>query len=164
MNINLGWKGLDFSMQLVGAGGAAMYWRYSGFNSYGTKNEHTLPKAIAYDHYYYDPENPDDPRTNLTSKHGRLTNNFGSEQNGGNVWSDHWLYSTDYLKIKSVTLGYTFPERWMKAIKVRSARIFLSGDNLHTFTNYPGVDPEFSDKYNYYSSLRQYTVGVNISF
>ena len=164
MNINLGWKGLDFSMQLVGAGGAAMYWRYSGFNSYGTRNEHTLPKAIAYDHYYYDPENPDDPRTNLTSKHGRLTNNFGSEQNGGNVWSDHWLYSTDYLKIKSVTLGYTFPERWMKAIKVRSARIFLSGDNLHTFTNYPGVDPEFSDKYNYYSSLRQYTVGVNISF
>ena len=45
-----------------------------------------------------------------------------------------------------------------------NARIFLSGDNLFTFTKYQGVDPEYSDYNNLYSSLRQYTIGLNIAF
>ncbi|MDY6378430.1 MAG: TonB-dependent receptor [Bacteroidales bacterium] len=164
LNFNLGWKGFDFSMQLYGAAGAMMYWRLVGFNSYSTAPECTLPKDIAYDHYFYDPENTSDPRTNLTSKHGRITMNNGSEQNGGGAYSNHWLYKTDYLKIKNITLGYTLPQKWMKTIGIESARIFLTGDNLHTFTDWPGMDPEFSSKYNYFAAIRQYTFGVNIKF
>lgn len=161
---NLSWKGLDFSAQFVGAGGSAMYWRYVGFNSYSTGAENTLPRTIAYDHYFYNPDAPDDPRTNLTSKHGRLTLNNGSEQSGGSAYSNHWLYSTDYLKLKNITIGYTFPKRWIQTAGINDVRIFLSGDNLYTFTNYPGLDPEFADKFNYYALLRQYTVGVNVKF
>ena len=82
-----------------------------GYNAYSTDPKFTLPYEIAYDHYFFDPENPDDPRTNLTSKHGRLTMNYGSEQNGANIYSTLFLYKTDYLKLKNLTIGYTLPQR-----------------------------------------------------
>ena len=148
----------------AGAGGGARYWRYVGYNAYSTDPKFTLPYEIAYDHYFFDPENPDDPRTNLTSKHGRLTMNYGSEQNGANIYSTLFLYKTDYLKLKNLTIGYTLPERLTRKVGIGSLRIFLTGDNLFTITDYPGIDPEFTDNMNYYANLRQYTIGLNIKF
>ena len=163
-NIDLSYKGFDLTARFTGAGGGARYWRYVGFNAYSTDTKFTLPKEIAYDHYFYDPENPTDPRTNITSKHGRLTQNYGKEQNGANIYSNLFLYKTDYLKLKNVTLGYTFPEKWMKKIRVNTLRLFLTVDNVFTITDYPGIDPEFTDNMNYYSNLRQYTAGVTLKF
>ena len=163
-NIELGWKGIDFSARFAGAGGGARYWRYVGYNAYSTNPKFTLPYEIAYDHYFFNPENPDDPRTNLTSKHGRLTMNYGSEQNGANIYSTLFLYKTDYLKLKNLTIGYTLPERLTRKVGIGSLRIFLTGDNLFTITDYPGIDPEFTDNMNYYANLRQYTIGLNIKF
>lgn len=163
-NVDFSWKGIDFIARFTGAGGGARYWRYVGYNAYSTNTKFTLPYDIAYDHYFYDPTNPEDPRTNLTSKHGRLTMNYGSEQNGANIWSTHFLYKTDYLKLKNITLGYTFPKKWMRKISVENMRLFMTIDNVKTWTNYPGIDPEFSDNMNYYSNLRQYTLGLNIKF
>jgi TonB-linked SusC/RagA family outer membrane protein len=166
LSIELGWKGFDCSMLLEGAGGSASYWRYVGFNAYSTGRNFTLPKEIAYDHYFYDPANPEDSRTNITSKHGRLTMNYGSEQNGGSNYSTVFLYKTDYLRLKSITIGYTFPKKWMKIEKNQplDLRIFLSGENLMTFTDYPGMDPELSDTMNYYALLKQYSLGLSVKF
>ena len=163
-NIDLAYKGFDLTARFSGAGGGARYWRYVGFNAYSTDTKFTLPKEIAYDHYFYDPENPSDPRTNITSKHGRLTQNYGKEQNGANIYSNLFLYKTDYFKLKNVTLGYTFPEKWMKKIHVSNLRLFLTVDNVFTITDYPGIDPEFTDNMNYYSNLRQYTAGITLKF
>ena len=162
--VDLAWKGIDLSMTWAGAGGFSIYWRYLGFNSYSTRGNTTIPKEIAYDHYFFDPENPADPRTNLTSKHGRLTMNYGSEQNGGTNYSSHWLYKGDYLKLKNLTVGYTLPKKWLRKIRLQDVRIYLSGENLWTITDYPGMDPEFSDTMNYYASLKQYSIGLNIKF
>ena len=90
--------------------------------------------------------------------------NWGADQNGSTSYSQLWLYKTDYLKIQNVTLGYTLPEKWTKKANIQKLRIFLSGDNLYTFTSYPGMDPAFSSSETYYASLRQYTVGLNIKF
>jgi hypothetical protein len=49
-------------------------------------------------------------------------------------------------------------------MNVSNIRVFLTGDNLFTITDYPGIDPEFSDNMDYYAVLRQYTVGINIKF
>ena len=164
VDLEFAWKGIDLTARFTGAGGAARYWRYVGYNAYSTGTKFTLPKEIAYDHYFYDPENPEDPRTNTTSRHGRLTMNYGSEQNGANIHSNLFLYKLDYLKLKNVTLGYTFPKKWMRKIHVDTLRIFFTGDNLFTWTAYPGVDPEFSGTMNYYAVLRQYSFGLNIKF
>ena len=164
LQISAGWKGIDFSATLAGAGGHSVYWRYLGFNSYSTRSNTTLPYEIAYDHYFYDPDNPSDPRTNITSSHGRLTNNYGAEQNGGAVYSTHWLYKADYLKVKNITVGYTFPESLTKKLAMKDLRIYFSGENLFTFTKFPGMDPEFTDTMNYYSQLRQLSLGVSVKF
>lgn len=164
IQFELGWKGIDFSMLWNGSGGAQCYWRYVGFNAYSTGGYFTLPKKIAYDHYFYDPENPEDPRTNMTSRNARLTMNYGSEQNDGQCTSKLFLYDTDYLRLKNLTLGYTFPQKWMKKISVSDFRLFFSGENLLTFTKYPGMDPEISDTMNYYALLRQYSFGLSLKF
>ena len=75
-----------------------------------------------------------------------------------------FLYKTDYLKLKNLTIGYTLPERLTRKVGIGSLRIFLTGDNLFTITDYPGIDPEFTDNMNYYANLRQYTIGLNIKF
>ena len=161
---DLGWKGIDFSVLLSGAGGNATYWRMGGYNSYGTRADLALPYKIAYDHYFYDPENPDDPRTNLTSSNARLTLNYGSEQSGSSVSSTKFFYKLDYLRVKNITLGYTFPSKWMKKISVKDLRLYFSGENLFTFTSYPGMDPEYNSTTNYYAMLRQYTFGISLKF
>lgn len=166
--LNLGWKGIDFSAHFTGAAGGSMYWRESGFNAYSIKADSSIAKDIAYDHYFYDPENPTDARTNLTSRNPRLTYNWGSEQNGAGVYSNLFLYRTDYLRLQNVTLGYTFPEKWMHRIKVKGLRVFFSGENLFTVTDYPGFDPASTSKISgclaRYTSLRQYTFGLNLKF
>lgn len=164
LQVELGWKGFDFSMLWNGAGGSSSYWRYVGFNAYSTAKHFSLPKEIAYDHYFYDPTNPDDLRTNITSKHGRLTMNYGSEQNGGSNYSTVFLYKTDYLRLKNITLGYTFYKKWMEKIQISDLRIFFSGENLMTITDYPGMDPELPDTMNYYALLKQYSVGLSVKF
>lgn len=161
---NAAWKGLDFALNLAGAGGHKIYWKYLGFNCYSTRGDTTIPYDIAYDHYFYDPENPSDPRTNTESVHGRLTCNYGGEQNGGSNYSTHWLYDGDYLKIKNLTIGYTFPEKLTEKLSIKDLRVYFSGENLYTFTKYPGMDPEFNDTMNYYSQLRQLSLGVSVKF
>jgi TonB-linked SusC/RagA family outer membrane protein len=60
-----------------------------------------------------------------------------------NTWfSDMMIFKGDYLKIKQVQLGYTIPKDMMKKIAASAGRIYVSVENLHTFTKYPGADPE----------------------
>ena len=165
-NINMEWKNFDFSAQFAGAGGYAIHLKYTAINSYGARADLSLPYEIAYDHYFYDPENPSDPRTNTTSKHGRITLNNGSEQNGGGAYSNstHWLYRGDYLKIKNITLGYSLPYKIAAKARMQSFRVFLSGDNIWTFTKYPGMDPEIKEEKVFYPLMRQWTLGLSVTF
>ena len=58
--------------------------------------------------------------------------------------SSRWVEKGDYLRLKNVTLGYTFPSKWMEKAKISLLRIYVSGSNLWTITNYQGFDPEAS--------------------
>lgn len=155
------WKGFDFSMNWSGAAGFAIYWRYLGLNSYSTQDGFSLPYEIAYDHYFYNPDNPDDPRTNVTSKNARLTKNYQNNQNEAN--STLWLYRGDYLKLKNLTFGYTVPDMWIKKIHLSDLRFFVSGENLLTITDFPGMDPEMQTATGYVT-MKQFAFGVNVSF
>ena len=78
-----------------------------------------------------------------------------------------------YLRLKSVTLGYNFPQRVLKKLTLSSARIFVSGENLWTWTSYTGYDPEVSVRnsaltpgfdYSAYPRAYNFSVGLNVSF
>jgi hypothetical protein len=56
-----------------------------------------------------------------------------------------YLYDTTYLKLREVTVSYAVPTRLTESLGLRSAQLSLSGRNLLTFTDYPGMDPEVSN-------------------
>ncbi|SER98996.1 SusC/RagA family TonB-linked outer membrane protein [Pedobacter rhizosphaerae] len=59
-----------------------------------------------------------------------------------NQQSSRYLEDGSYIRLRNITLGYQIPASWLSKIKISSARIFVSGDNLWTATRFTGVDPE----------------------
>jgi len=81
--------------------------------------------------------------------------------------SDRWIEDGSYLRIKNVTLGYNLPERWIDRLGMKRARLYFSGSNLYTFTNYKGIDPEVGTNgidNGLYPVTRTLSLGVNINF
>jgi len=91
--------------------------------------------------------------------------------------SSRFLESGSYLRLKNVQLGYTLGENALKALKVSSVRLYVSAQNLLTFTKYTGLDPEQYGNSNNgggptavgidwgtYPSARTITFGVNANF
>ena len=87
--------------------------------------------------------------------------------------STRWLYKGDYLRLKNLTLGYTIPKSVSSALKIASARLYISGVNLLTYAKYPG-DPEINTNVvnniaggeDFYTipQAKTFTVGLNVKF
>ena len=88
--------------------------------------------------------------------------------------SDRFVEDGSWLKIRNVRLGYSFPEKWISRIKLRSLSVYVSADNLVTWTNYSGLDPEvniggtsataMSSDQGVVPHPRTYVFGVNVVF
>ena len=88
--------------------------------------------------------------------------------------SDRYVEDGSYLRIQNVTLGYNVPTKLLSRAKIANARLFVSGQNLHTFTKYTGYDPElgafnggatfFNIDNGNYPNPRTFTFGANITF
>lgn len=79
--------------------------------------------------------------------------------------SDRYIEDGSYLRIKNVTLGYHLPEKLLKKYKISTAKIYLAGQNLLTFTKYTGFDPEVGTNgidNNVYPVTRTFTLGINL--
>lgn len=154
------WKGFDISMNWAGAAGFKLYWGPN--NSYNATNVRlgfAINKEIADNHYYYDSDNPSNPRNNVNGKFPRYTTFSGNNQ----VGSTRFLHKGDYLKLKNLTFGYTLPKRMISKLSIQSARFYVSGENLLNFNSFPGQDPELG-AYPTYTSLRTFALGTNITF
>ena len=64
--------------------------------------------------------------------------------NGSGLPMSYNAFKGDFVKLKNVTLSYTFAQSLLNKVKISSARLFVSGQNLAIFTKYPGPDPEVS--------------------
>ncbi len=94
--------------------------------------------------------------------------------NGNRRMSDRWLEDGTYLRIQNVTLAYNFPRRWLQKASIQSLKLYVTLQNLYTWTNYSGYDPEIgafnqsAGMQNYdmgrYPTPRMYIVGLNIGF
>ena len=93
---------------------------------------------------------------------------------GDNVnWqsSDLYVYNGSYLRLKNIQLGYTLPQRITSKAFISSLRVYVAAENLLTFTQYHGFDPEISSggtslgiDYGVYPQARVFTVGLNLNF
>lgn len=91
----------------------------------------------------------------------------------GSNWQSSDLYVTDgsYVRLKNVQIGYTLPKSVTRKFFVDNLRVFVAGENLLTFTEYAGYDPEISSggtslgvDYGVYPQSRTISFGVNVGF
>ena len=90
-----------------------------------------------------------------------------------NTFSDRYVEDGSFLRIGSVTLGYTLPITLTQRIRVKKIRVYISGSNLYCFTKYSGYDPEVNSRRSTpltpgvdssaYPKSRGFIAGVNIS-
>ena len=57
-------------------------------------------------------------------------------------FTDRWLYDGDYLRIKNITVGYTFDQETISQVGMKNMRVYVSADNVFNSTDYPGGNPE----------------------
>lgn len=77
------------------------------------------------------------------------------------------LVSSDYLSLNNVTIGYTFPSKWMKKLGLESLRVYCAGDNLAIVTARKGLDPRrgfASASTGGYSAIRNISGGLKVVF
>ena len=89
------------------------------------------------------------------------------------VYCSKTIEDGSFLRLKTVQLAYSFPKKWMKKIHLNTIQVYISGENLWTWTAYSGLDPEVSTKnsaltpgfdYSAYARNRIFTAGVKIVF
>ncbi len=103
---------------------------------------------------------------------------FYGNSHGGWV-NSRFVESSDFLRIKNVTLTYTLPANTLKSVGVAGLEVYVNAQNLHTFTTYSGVDPEIANlvnnsqqnknvargiDFNSYPVSKMYFLGTRITF
>ncbi len=108
---------------------------------------------------------------------GDITNVPQLRLGGGNgiSASSRYIEDGDYVRLKNITLAYNIPASTLKRLKLTSAKIYVTGVNLLTFTNYTGWDPEVNTDYrasnrnqggDFYAApqIKNYSFGLNLGF
>ncbi len=95
-----------------------------------------------------------------------------TDPNANNRISSRFVEDGSYVRLKNLTLAYNMPEKLIKRIGVKSARIYFTGANLITLTNYSGMDPEVNYRgdsnllratdFFTYPQARTYSIGINL--
>ena len=150
-NLGLTWNNFDFSMLLQGVGDYKVYYNNQAFR-FTTVMGQSLIKDITDN--AWTPENP------YNSIYPRLRNNANSKNN---IASDAFIHNAAYLRCKNIQLGYTLPKSISQKFFVENLKIYTSIDNLFTITSFPGLDPEIAATVGY-PAVRQYSLGLNVSF
>lgn len=76
---------------------------------------------------------------------GDITNVPKQSINNSSYQSTRYLEDASYLRLRNLTLAYTFPKQWLKVAHVEKLRLFAQGLNLFTVTGFKGLDPEVGD-------------------
>lgn len=99
-----------------------------------------------------------------------------NDPNDNDRISDRYIEDGSYVRLKNITLGYTFPKKWIQKVGIENLRVYANIQNLLTITDYSGYDPEVgastadSKGYTYgidngrYPSPTVYSFGLNVSF
>lgn len=99
----------------------------------------------------------------------------GNDDNNTNRTSDRFVEDGSYIRLKNLTFGYNIPERFISPLGIAACKVYFSGQNLWTKTDYSGADPEIGQvsSTNYlsrgvdigtYPQAQVYTFGVKIQF
>ena len=98
-----------------------------------------------------------------TNKYPAIFTSLSQPQIG--TGSTFWLLNSSYLRLKNLNIGYQFPQNISRKIGMKDVRVYVSGDNLLTFTKYPETDPERVSGNGFgtaYPQVTIYTFGIRV--
>ena len=149
LGIDMGWKGIDFSLLFQGAFGGVFY------QTTESGDFSNFLKSFYDNRWTEDNPNAEFPRT-----YNRTNEYYINQQN------TFWLHKTDYIRLKNIELGYTLPTDWTKKFGVSNLRVYISGYNLLTFApDMKDYDPENTSGSGYnYPLNKVINFGVNVTF
>ncbi len=89
-----------------------------------------------------------------------------NDPNGNNRVSDRFVEDASYIRVKNVRLSYNLPSKWADRLKMKKTQFYVSAQNLFTFTNYSGLDPEIGGAIDlgFYPQARTFIGGITIDF
>ena len=153
LTLNLDYKGFDL---LIFAQGVAGNKIFQGLRRLDVANANHQTSVLS--RWTGEGTSNDYPRLTNTDPNG----NFGK-------FSDFYLENGDYLRFKTVQIGYTLPDNAISKIGAKKLRLFVTGENLLTLTDYTGYDPEiggdvFGIDKGYYPQARSFMFGLNVQF
>jgi len=163
VNTSFGYKGVELSI--------GMYYQY-GSQIYFTSQLQNDGSRLITDPYLNQSTNALDrwrkPGDIATNPRRLLNGTAGTEVDFGSYYSTRYLYDGDFIRLGNVQLAYSLPEDLLKTLYINSARIFIQGHNLATWTRYSGQDPENIGPSGFgsiiYPQSRSYSLGLNVNF
>ena len=156
-NILLGWKNWDLSMTFQGIG-KVLAWKGQAM-VYRDGDAYTFP--VEYDKHYWSRYKSDEENAKALYPRATLTN---SAKNDYEQTSDYWLFNGGYFRMKNITLSYSLPEKFTKAIKMQKIRFYASATDPFSIDRFPqGWDPESYTNLSAYMT-RTFTVGAQLTF
>ncbi len=149
------WKGIDFSLAFQGVGKQNVRMTESMIQPFRGKWG-SIPAIL--DGNYWSEENTD--AQNAAAKYPRLTT---TNKDSNNAMSTFWMFNGRYFRMKNMTLGYTLPSNWTRKAFIDRVRVYVSGNDLFTFNDYPtGFDPERTTSS--YPITKSVIFGLNVNF
>ena len=159
----LSYKNFDFSLLLDGSYGGQIVNSWELGLALNRYLENTVTRVA--ENRWRSAENPGNGYS-----HKAGTNNLSSDI----ISSTRYVFDSDYLRIRNITLGYSLPNALSHRLMVESLRVYFTVENLYTFTNYPGWNPEGSTNGDSatsngqdtgaYPLSRNFSFGLNLSF
>ena len=154
VNFNFQWKGLDFTMLWIGADHVSRQLNGYFRDQFGSTNTSALTQYVADNSWTEDNTDAILPRISFTN---RVHNNRDSQA---------WVVNSRYVRLKNVELGYTFTPK--KGGFFNYIRVYASGNNLLTFSDFKGNDPEAPgsglDYGVRYPMTRLFNIGAQFNF
>lgn len=147
----LSWKGISLSAQFSWMADRWVFNndRYFEENN-GNYSGYNQSKRLLYDRWKQPGDVTDIPRYGVVAQQ-----------------DDRFLENSSFIRLKNLTISYSFPKELLRKTRFLSAvRIYLQGQNLLTFTDFTGLDPEYAGNVyiGQYPATRQYTMGIDITF
>ncbi|WP_417140606.1 SusC/RagA family TonB-linked outer membrane protein, partial [Phocaeicola coprocola] len=159
--LSAGYKGWDLSAFFQG-NARTSFWidpnRISPFidtdDDGGTHSQNALLKVIADSHW-------SEVNRDIYAFWPRLANESIVNNTQSSTW---WMQDGSFMRLKSLELGYTLPEKWTRKAHISNVRIYLNGTNLLTFSKFKLWDPEMGGNGLGYPIQRVYNIGLSVNF
>jgi TonB-linked SusC/RagA family outer membrane protein len=161
LNLNAGYRNFDFTIFLYGTQGNEIWNQVKWWTDFYSNFAGVKSKTALYDSWT--PE-----RRNATAPIQETVGSFSTTT----VPNSYYVENGSYLRAKNAQIGYTLPLDLLSRYGIGRLRVYVQAANLFTITDYSGIDPElnaatttaFGIDEGSYPNMRQYLVGVNVSF